>query len=98
MRTFRSVVAVVSTALLMACQTAAPSGMNRPLPAPVIAAHAAEGSSSVVSNVSYESRKAAAPVAAEGSRRTWLIVALLAAIAIVVAVTLLADPDSGGIY
>lgn len=97
MRTFRSVVAVVSTVLLMACQTATSAG-NRQLPAPLTATHAAQGPSSAVSPVSYGARKAASAVAAEDSRQTWLIVALLAAIAVVVAVMLASDPESGGLY
>jgi hypothetical protein len=95
MRTIRSFVAVVSTVALMACQTiAASAGSNRPEPVPAAAAAASQGSSTSSIAETQSVSKSQAPLAASGSRRTlWIIIGLVAAIAIVAVV--IAGSDGG---
>jgi hypothetical protein len=98
MRTLRSVVAVVSTALIMACQTAASTGMNQ-APTPVSTIQGYQSAASAPSAVAVSASKATAPVAAEGgSKKTWIIVALVAAIAVVVVILASGGSGGGGIY
>lgn len=99
MRTFRSVVAIVSTALLMACQTATSAGMNRQAPAAVTSVNPAQGSSPAASAVTYSETHASAPVAeSTGKRRTWIIVGLVVAVAILAVILVSGGSDGGGIY
>jgi hypothetical protein len=99
MRTFRSVVAIVSTALLMACQTATSVGMNRQAPAAATSVNPSQLTSPASSAVSYSERHAPAPVAeSTGKRRTWIIVGLVVAIAIVAVILVSGGSDGGGIY
>lgn len=99
MRT-RSVVAIVSTAMLMACQTSAPSSvMNRQAPAPVLSAQGYQTAPASQNVPAFTGSKAADPVAAEGSRKkTWIIVALVAAVAVVAVVLASGGSDGGGTY
>jgi hypothetical protein len=98
MRTFRSVVAVVSTALLMACQTIASSGTSQ-TPTPVSVAHSSQTAPRMATAAVLTESKAAAPVAAEGgSKKTWLIIGLVAAIAVVVVILASGGSGGGGIY
>ena len=99
MRTFRSVVAIVSTALLMACQTATSAGVNRQAPAPVTSINPSQSSSPASSVVSYSETHASAPAAeSAGKRRTWIIVGLVVAIAILAVILVSGGSDGGGIY
>jgi hypothetical protein len=98
MRTLRSVVAVVSTALLMACQTVASSGINQS-PAPVSSGQGYESVASAPTAIAVSTSRTTAPVAAEGSRKkTWIIVALVAAVAVVVVILASGGSGGGGIY
>ena len=98
MRTWKSVVAVVSTALLVACQTAVSPGINR-APTPVSSAQSSLTAPSARSAAAFSENETTAPLAVEaGRRKTWIIVALVAAIAIVAVILVSGGSDSGGIY
>ena len=99
MRTFRSVVAIVSTALLMACQTGASAGGITQAPAPLSSAHANQSASTASTTISQSATKTStAAVESTGSKKTWIIIGLLAAIAIVAVVLVSGGSDDGGIY
>jgi hypothetical protein len=99
MRTFRSVVAIVSTALLMACQTATSAGMNRQAPAAVASVNPARSSSPASTAISYsETRAPAVAPESTGKRRTWIIVGLIVAVAVVAVILVSGGSDGGGIY
>jgi len=99
MRTLRSVVAIVSTALLMACQSAVATGAGNQAPVPVSGAHSSQSPSAASSTVSHSVTRSTAPAAESGSsRKTWIIIGLIAAIAIVAVVLVSGGSDGGGIY
>ena len=83
MRRIRSVAALISTFAVMACQTAV--SMSAPVqPMPVNSASASPGVAAFTASPAIVKARAAAPAAAaEGSnRKTLIIVAILAAVAI----------------
>ena len=98
MRTLRSVVAVVSTALIMACQTAASTSMIQ-APTPVAGGQANQSAATTPGAIAVSTSNATAPVAAEGgSKKTWIIVGLVAAIAVVAVILASGGSGGGGIY
>ena len=99
MRTSRSVALIVSTALLMACQAVTPGAVNRQAPAPVTNATQGQSSSPASSAISYTETRASAPVAeSTGRRKTWIIVGLIVAVAVVAVILVSGGSDGGGIY
>jgi hypothetical protein len=100
MRKMKSIVALVSTVAVMACQTAAgaTAGLSTS-PAPVVASAATANptSASQASTVRSDARDAAVVSESSGRKKTLIIVAVIAAI-VVVALIVAGSGGSSGVY
>lgn len=87
MRKMKSFVALASTVAVMACQTTvASSSLVRQSPEPAVAGAQTASQPSSTQAVVAGTRTKASVAAAEGSRKTWIIVGVIAAVVVAVIV------------
>ena len=98
MRKMKSFVALASTVAVMGCQTTvASSSLIRHSPVPAVAGAQTASQPSSTQAVAATTRTKASVAAAEGSRKTWIIIGVIAAVLVAV-IVIAAAGGSDSIY